>query len=257
MRRTTLFPALSLCLALFLLTCSVSLAQSYEPNLPSAGLKAAPLKKAFVVDDRLSALRRDPDLKSQVIHRLRLGRAVFIVGAKGGGAGQPKFYRVAVTRRTRGWIHQSALAVPGRAGEDERVMKLIETSSERLDRLALCRLFIERFGHSPLLPRAMLALADEAEGAAASLTSHARKRLADAGNENTNASLRDYYLSDVGLDRYSKLHVNFDFNPSTTEYVYDGQVYREILKRFSQSREAELARKRLDLAGQKLARRQP
>ena len=47
--------------------------------------------KAFVVDDRLSALRRNADVKSPVIHRLRIGRPVFIFASKTSGPDRPDF----------------------------------------------------------------------------------------------------------------------------------------------------------------------
>src|SRR5438132_4520884 len=119
--------------------------------------------RAFVVDDRLSALRREPDLQSEVIHRLRLGRSVYIVGSTQKAA--PRFCRVAVTRRTRGWILESALARSGKQGEDARIMKRLDNSKDGLDRIALCRLLLERFGHSQLIPRALLAMGDEADRA--------------------------------------------------------------------------------------------
>ena len=74
--------------------------------------------KASIIDDRLSALRREPGLQAMVIRRIRLGQTVYLVSANSAKACQTKFCRVAVTRRTRGWIHSSALAVQGRAGED-------------------------------------------------------------------------------------------------------------------------------------------
>ena len=117
MRRPTLFEKAGLLIALFLIYASTAQAQS---NTPASANRLNRFIKAFVVDDRLSALRRDADMQSEVIQRLRLGRQVFIIATKAGRHGNPTFYRVAVTRRTRGWIHQSALAVPGRRGEDER-----------------------------------------------------------------------------------------------------------------------------------------
>jgi hypothetical protein len=135
-------------------------------------------------------------------------------------------------------------------------MKLIESSGDGIDRIALCRILIERFPQSRLVPKAFLALGDEAERAAQTLSLRARKRLADAGGENGNASSRDYFMNDVGLDRYSKLHVVFDFNESTSEYVYDGKAYRELVRRFPDVEEAKLARERIELARQKMARRQ-
>lgn len=252
MRHLTLYEKAGLLITLFLISLfliQASTAQA-QSNTPASANRSNRFIKAFVVDDRLSALRRDADMQSEVIQRLRLGRQVFIIATKAGRHGEPTFYRVAVTRRTRGWIHQSALAVPGRRGEDERVMRLIETAVDGLDRIAMCELFLERLARSPIRPRVLFALAQEADRAAYSLTRRARKRLAKLDEQ----SLRDYYLNDSGLDRYSKLGVRFDFNQATTEYVYDGQAYREIIKRFPASDEAERARKRLDRAGQKLAR---
>ena len=253
MRRPAPFKIAGICVITLLMFASTALAQSGTPSAtvrPAPAAASARFIKAFVVDDRLSALRRDADIQSEVIQRLRLGRRVFIIGTKGGRQGNPTFYRVAVTRRTRGWIHQSALTVPGRAGEDERIMRLIETASEGLDRISMCELFLEHFGRSPRAPRVLLALAQEADRAATALSRRARKRLAKLDEENS----RDYYLNDPGLDRYSKLGIKFDFNPSTSEYVYDGRAYREIIKRFPASDEAKRARQRLDRAEQKLAR---
>ena len=235
-----------------LILTSTALAQSGTQGAtarPSPSDGSPRFIKAFVIDDRLSALRRDADIQSEVIQRLRLGRRVFILGSKRGRQQDPAFYRVAVTRRTRGWIHRAALVVPGRRGEDERVMRLLESASDGLDRIAMCEFFLEHFGRSPQSPRVLLALAQEADRAATTLGRRARKRLAKLDEERT----RDYYLNDPGLDRYSKLHIKFDFNPSTTEYVYDGQAYREIVRRFPASDEAKLARLRLDLTWQKLA----
>ena len=212
--------------------------------------------KAFVIDDRLSALRREPGLQAEVIRRLRLGHTVYIVASTKPKADQPRFCRIAVTRRTRGWIHEAALAVQGRAGEDQRIMKLIENGADGIDRISLCRILIERFPQSRLLPKAFLAMGNEAERAAQTLSQRARRRVGDAGEENANASSRDYFMSDVGLDRYSKLRVVFNFNESTSEYVYDGKAYRELIRRFPDGDEAKLARERLELAKQKLARRE-
>ncbi len=229
---------------LLLSAASTALAQQSRPRFT----------KAFVVDDRLSALRHNADVKSPVIHRLRIGRPVFIFASKTDGSNPAGFYRVAVSRRTRGWIHAAALAVVGRAGEDDRFMKLIQNTGDGIDRIMLCRLFLEHFNRSALAPRALLAIGEEADQAAAALTRYARKRLKELDEKNGNASLRDYYLNDPGLDRYSKLQVAFDFKDSTAEYSYDGKSYREIIRRFPDSKEAQIARARLDRAGGRLAR---
>jgi hypothetical protein len=243
-------------LILLLVSASGSSAQQVTKTAPATyvkgSTKAPAYLKAFVIDDRLSALRRDPALQSVVIRRLRLGHAVFIVGTTRPKAGQPRFCRVAVTRRTRGWIHEAALAVQGRAGEDQRMIKLIESSSDGVDKITLCRILDDRFSQSRLVPRTMLQLGEEAERVAETLSQRTRRRLAEV--RGADASLRDYYLSDAGLDRYSKLGVVFDFNDSTGEFVYDGKAYREVVRRFPQGEEARLARQRLELKNQKMAR---
>jgi hypothetical protein len=226
-----------------------------NPNTEVSAKRAA-YRRAFVIDDRLSALRRGPGLQAEVIRRLRPGHAVFIITATKPRAGQPGFCRIAVTRRTRGWIHEAALAVQGRAGEDRRIVKLIESISDGLDRILLCRVLIERFSQSRLVPKALLTVGEEAERAGKALNQRARKRLAEVVGDNANASSRDYFMNDVGLDRYSKLHIVFDFNESTSEYVYDGRAYRELVRRFPDVEEAKLARQRLELARQKMAGRQ-
>lgn len=209
-------------------------------------------QKAYVVDDRLSALRRDADTKSRVLQRLRLGRAVVILESRGARGAEPAFYRVAVTRRTRGWLHRSSVAVPGRPREDERLLKLIDGMQEVIDRIRLCRLFIDRFNRSALLPRAFMTLGEDGERAADLLTRRARRRLAELSA--TDARLKDYYLNDAGLDRFSKLDIKFDFDEATARYLYDGQAYREVVKRFPRTREAQDAGKKLELMGLKTAR---
>ena len=226
------------------------------PTSSAAGSTQAPAArvsylKAFVIDDRLSALRREPGLQSTVIRRLRLAHAVFIIGASKPKTGQPKFCRVAVTRRTRGWILESALAVQGHGNDDQRIMKLIE-GTDGVDRITLCRILTEHFTRSRLVPRAMLLLGEEAERAAERLTQRTRRRLGEV--RGAVASPRDYYLSDAGLDRYSKLGVVFDFIESTAEFVYNGKAYREVTRRFPDCDEAGLASQRLELAARKMAR---
>ena len=210
------------------------------------------LLKAFVIDGRLSALRREPSLQSVVIRRIRLAQPVYLVSTPNAKAlnaktRESKFLRVAVTRRTRGWILASALAVPGRPGEDNRTMSLIEHSNDSVDRITLCRIIIGHFGRSRSVPRAMLLLAEEAERVAKTLSQRTRRRLEDVNRND--ATLRDYYLSDAGLDRYSRLGIAFDFNESTGEFVYDGKAYRELVRRFPGVAEASHARQRLELIG--------
>src|SRR5262245_630321 len=89
-------------------------AQERKSSPQAAATGRIAFLKAFIIDDRLSALRREPSLHSQVLRRLHLGRSVYVIR----GSSREHFYRVAVSRRTRGWIHESALAIQGRTGED-------------------------------------------------------------------------------------------------------------------------------------------
>ena len=128
-------------------------------------------------------------------------------------------------------------------------MTLIENSRDGVDKITLCRLIIGHFSKSRLVPRAMLLLGEEAERAAQTLSERTRRRLAEV--HSTDASLREYYLSDAGLDRYSRLGIVFDFNESSGNFSYDLKAYREIIRRFPNGEEAKLARQHLDLASRK------
>jgi hypothetical protein len=210
-------------------------------------------QKAFIVDDRLAALRRAPALKSEVVRRLRIGRPVYIVETRPAKGEQPKFYRVAVSRRTRGWLHAGALIIVGRAGEELRLMNLVDLS-DGFDRLRLCRFFLEHFPRSPLAPRLLLTVAEEAERVASTLNRSADRRLKNL-REASGYQMRDYYLSDTGLDRYSRLGIHFEFVESRKAYAYDGQAYLEIIKRYPKSAEAEMARKHLAAVKERLAQK--
>ena len=240
MQRNRLSLALGISLCLLVALAAPASAQ-HRAGQPQAS--RAPFIKAFVIDERLSALRQEADLHAPVLKRLRIGRAVYIMSAR---SGPPAFYRVAVTRRTRGWIHQGAVMLPGRVGEDERMIRVIEETGDGLDRLALCRLFLERFGHSRLAPRALLLMGEEAERAATALSQHARRRLKTLDDGGATTEAEDYYLSDPGLDRYSRLRIVFRFDGAQARYAYDGQGYREIIRRYPQSKEAETARHHLE-----------
>ena len=243
----------------FIYLAAVAFAQTPPKPQASPEKWAAPdgrvrYVKAFVVDERLSALRREAALKSEVRQRLRLGRPLYILEHRGPGNEEPGFFRVAVTRRTRGWIHQSAVAIPGRKGEDDRVIALMTGARDGVDRIALGKLFIERFPSSRLAPRALLMMGDEADRAATSLGARARRRLDGAAGEQL--KVRDLFLNDPGLDRYSRLKINFDFDEATGRYAYDGRAFREILRRYPLSSEAPQARSRLERSGAHRAERQ-
>jgi hypothetical protein len=173
---------------------------------------------------------------------MSLGRRVFIIGSKS-RSDQPRFYRVAISRRTRGWVHHAALAEPGKTGDDRRIWMLITESSDGLDRILLCKLLKESFPRSPLLPEALLLMGEEADRAARTLTGRVRGRVTTSAG--LGVALKDLYLNDPSLDRYSRLGIRFDFDPTTEALVYDKQAYREVVARYPNTEPAQRAGKLL------------
>lgn len=199
---------------------------------------------AVVVDERLAALRDEASLTARLVQRLGRGRAVSITGARQSGDGI-NFYRVAVTRRTRGWLAAESVATPTRAGEDERLLRLIR-GSEDFARIARARIFLEHFPRSPLRPAVLLILGDEAEAAASKLSRDAVRRLDAREMAAGGAPLDSYFLNFNELDRYNKQGVTFLFERAAKRFHYDGASWREIVRRYPRSLEAAEARKRLD-----------
>ncbi|MGH9942067.1 MAG: tetratricopeptide repeat protein [Pyrinomonadaceae bacterium] len=196
----------------------------------------------MVVDERLAALRAEPNVSAALVRRLGRGRLVTIVGPPRQADGL-SFYRVAVTRRTRGWLPSESLAVPSRPKEAERLWRLIE-ASEDFEQLVRAGIFLDLFPRSPLRPRVLLLFGDAAEKAAARLSREAARRF-DAGKLDGGAPARAYFLNYSGLDRYNRQGVVFTFDPATKLFHYDGGRWREVLRRHPRSPEAIQARQRL------------
>src|SRR5262245_37207905 len=93
-----------------------------------------PGRRGVVIDERLSALRAQPDLKASLEQRLRRGRRVGILSAVRKKDGTT-FLRVAISRNTRGWILADAVARPGSAADANRVINLMEETSDDFIRL--------------------------------------------------------------------------------------------------------------------------
>jgi hypothetical protein len=53
-------------------------------------------------------------------------------------------------------------------------------------------------------------------------------------------------LNYVGLDRYNKLGITFDYDEASERLLYDGGAYYEILRNYPRSQEAIEARARLE-----------
>ena len=209
--------------------------------------KTIPGQRAIVYDERLSALRTQPDVKAELVSRLHRDREVGIIGAPRSMNGGPTFYPVAVSRNIRGWIIAEALARPQQGQDAARLMSLIENTKDEFGRARLARLCADQYRGKDLAPRALLMLGQTAEQAATKLLREARKRVSDPDDVlDKRVSERAYVLNYVGLDRYNKLGITFDYDEASERLIYDGGAYREILKQYPRSQEAVEARTRLE-----------
>jgi hypothetical protein len=202
---------------------------------------------AVVVDERLSALRAAPDLTARLLERLSRGHLVSIRGEKTTADGL-KFYRVALSSRTFGWLQSDAVVVPWRAGDDRRLLTLIENSDE-FDRIVRAKTFIDAFPQSLLRSKVLAMYASEAEDVADKLTRDAARRFTKNELPPIGAPEFSYYLNYNGLDRYNREGITFLFDRTTKKFSYDGVAWREILKRYPNSPEAAEARKHLGALG--------
>lgn len=204
-------------------------------------------QRAVVVDERLAALRDAPNLSARLLQRTSRGRVVAILGMKRSPEGLT-FYNVAVTRRTRGWLQSEAVVQPGRAGDDERLLRLVRASDD-FERIARARLFLDTFPKSPLQPAVLMLYAEAAEEAAAKLTREAARRLEEREMAAGGAPVFSYFMNYNGLDRYRRQDIIFTFDAGRKQFHYNGGAWREILRRYPQSPEAEAARQRLASVG--------
>jgi hypothetical protein len=232
-RSVTKLIALSVCL---LFNFSSSFAQ--QRRAPEGG------QRAIVVDERLAALRDEPSLSANLLQRMSRGRAVAVRGVKRSPDGVT-FYRVLVTRRTGGWIQSEAVVSPARRDDDARLLRLIQSSAD-FDRVARARIFLDVFPRSPLRPAVLMMLAEEAERSAAKLSRDAAHRLDEKEMAAGGAPVFSYFLNFNGLDRYRRQGIAFVFDRAAKQFHYDGAAWREILRRYPRSPEAEQASKRLD-----------
>ena len=227
--------AISVLLTLFPLTQSRVLAKK---RVPPGG------RVAVVVDERLSALRAAPDLTAKLLERLSRGHLVSIRGERTTADGL-KFYRVALSRRTFGWLQSDAVVVPWRAGDDRRLLTLLENSDD-FDRIVRARTFLDAFPQSLLRPKVLAMYAGEAEDVADKLTRDAGRRFTKSELPSIGAPEFSYYLNYNGLDRYNREGITFLFDRTTKKFSYNGAAWREILKRYPNSPEAVEARKHLE-----------
>ena len=184
---------------------------------------------------------------------MRRGRRVGILGAATAKDGA-KFFRVAVSRNTRGWVLADSIIRPGNAADAEKLMRLIVETRDEFTKARLAKLYADEFRSTKLAPKALMILAESAEGAAGRLSRDARRRV---GNDDPDAGLnkgltkRDFMLNYAGLDRYNRIGVMFDYDAPSDRIVYDGAAYRELARRYPRSDEAQDARKRLEILGKR------
>jgi hypothetical protein len=169
---------------------------------------------------------------------------VAVKGAKRSPEGVT-FYRVAVTRRTGGWLQSDAVVSLTRKDDDERLLRLIQ-NSEDFDRIIRARIFLDVFQRSPLRPTVLLLYGETAEKAAVKLSRDAVRRLDEKEMAAGGAPTFSYFLNFSGLDRYRRQGITFIFDRATKQFHYDGASWREIVRRYPHSTEAVEARKRLD-----------
>jgi len=216
--------------------CAVN-AYAQKPRVPAGG------HIAIVADERLAALRSSPDPSAHLLRRMSRGRFVSIRGSSHSREGL-LFYHVAVTRRTSGWLQSEALIASWHDGDDDRLMRLLDSADE-FDRVARARIFLDAFPRSPLRPKALMIYADAAEEAAAKLSREAGRRFERRELPAGGAPEFSYYLNYSGLDRYNRQGVAFTFDRNTKQLHYEGWAWREILRRYPNSTEAVSARTRL------------
>lgn len=200
-------------------------------------------QRAVVVDERLAVLRDAPDVSARLVHRLSRGRTIGILGAHRAPDGLV-FYRVALTRRTRGWLQSDSVVAPAHIGDDERLARLVN-GSEGFDRIARARIFLDTFPRSALRPTMLIVYGDAAEEAATKLSRDVGKRLDEREMQAGGAPLFSYYLNFNELDRFNKQGIHFVFDRTAQAFHYDGASWREVVRRFPRSSEAAQARTRL------------
>ena len=225
--------------------CALTIALLLAASFTHAQRRAArsSVQRALVVNERLAALRTEPRLEAPLEQRLVRLRDVHILGAKH-STDDVTFYRLAATRRTRGWLQAESVVSPARAGDDARLLRLIR-DSEGFDRVARARIFLDTFLRSSLRPAALLLLGEAAEEAAGELSREAARRLDEREMAAGGAPVHSYFMNYNGLDRYRKQGVGFTFDAATKQFHYDGAAWREVVRRHPQSSEAEPARARL------------
>jgi hypothetical protein len=212
--------------------------QAQQRRVPPGG------RIAVVIDARLAALRAAPNPSATLLRRLGRGRLVSIRSTQRTADGL-LYHRVAINRRTSGWLQGEAVVAGWHPNDDERLLHLI-TGPDDFERAARAKIFLDTFPRSPLRATVLLRYSQAAEEAAEQLTRSAQRQFTRNEIPENGAPLFSYFLNYNGLDRYNRQGVKFVFDESTKTFHYDGAALREILRRYPQSKEADEARKMLE-----------
>jgi hypothetical protein len=210
--------------------------------------------RAIVIDNTLAVVRNSPGFYGQTLRRLRRGRGLIAQGTR--VADGATFVRVAISSRTSGWIQREAVAVPGVAGEDERLLRLI-IALKGFDQIEAARIFLNEFPASAYRPRMLLLFGDLIEETAGKLSVQAAKRLDRQAMAASGGPIQAFYLNFSGIDRYRKIGINFFVNPRTRKFHYSGAAWRELLQKYPNSEEMTEAKKRLSELDENLRMESP
>jgi hypothetical protein len=191
-------------------------------------------RRAIVVDERFSALWEKPGWEGKLRRRLRRGRVVWLIGAPRIRQGE-RFHRVAVSRRTRGWIHEAALVRPGERTDGERLWRVIEETEDDFVKVSLAQLCALHFRGQPVAARALWLLGETMTRVAHRLTLEAERRIGKIDPIRHRSAMMGY----VSLDRYNRLGISFLYDGASGTLRYDGAAFDELRQRYPRSAEAQ------------------
>lgn len=234
----------ALLVAVFLSGSAGSQQKKPIPKPRTAAVKAPEIgQSAIVIDETISLLRIKPSLFSDSFQRMRRGRKIQILGVT--EADGVRFYRVTAPPANYGWVQADAVFGKFRAGDEERLARLVQ-ASDGFEQIEAAVEFFKLYPDSRFRAAISLLYGDLLEEVAAKLSKDATSRLSRKEMAATAAPLHSYYLNFVSLDRYRKLDITFLFNSATKQFHYDGASWRHIVAKFAASEEAAEAGKRLD-----------
>lgn len=234
---------LLLLMACLVSTNEVRAQRKFVVTKPAASKAKEIGQTAIVLDETLSVLRRTPSLFAELIHRMRRGREVKILGvAEADGV---KFFKVSAPPRNSGWVQADALFGRFRSADEERLARLVQASNG-FEQIEIADFFLTLYPNSQFRPSILLLFGDLCQETAVRLSREATSRLDRREMAASAAPMHSYYLNYVGLDRYRKLGITFRFDTANKAFYYDGGSWQEVVTKFASSPESVEAQKRLD-----------